>query len=782
MKLKTKFLSILGLLAISVTCITYSVSVINARELTKQQAQAHKDEIEKKFDNLKTQNIYMLSLGASFLVADNDIKDLFKNHERDTLYQKAFPLFEKNCEIYGITHVNFIDTTGKVFLRLQDPTTFDDVIHRRVLSRTMQSQKIESSLELGKNSFALRIVTPYYDNDTLIGYIEIARMIDNFLGELKNETGDDFAIYGKKEFLDHNDLMISNQKKALPDTWDALPDDVLLAATSQEITEACIDKNTLATYIENNNEYKEIEYNASKYYCAGFPIIDSEGNTIATIITTHNITPIIAMHQKIFSIELLIILLVFLIIMALFYIILLHFVIRPTQQLTQAASTVAGGDFTQRVSYIAKDEIGELTKFFNIMSTKLSNYQEKLTKESRQLQRHVKEITEKNHQLDESQHATMRALDQVKAAKTLSDSLAHDLQKFKMATDSTSDFIVITDATKKIIYANAAAEHISNCTFEQMQKNKDAIKLFWGGYLDHAEHFEMINTKIEAQEKFSCTVRNANTTNETYYAKISITPIINEDHETIFIVSIGKDITQEKEMDIAKDNFVSLVSHQLRTPLTSIKWLIELLRDPKIGKVTKKQRKLLDASYDSANRLSLLVKDILSINRIEMGRIRITVTPTDIKKLLTDICTEMQDLFDEKSLTLLLPPSRVIRQIDIDPILIRQVITNILSNAIKYTPSHGTITCTTTIIDDHLKIEITDTGIGIPPQDQKRIFERFFRASNAQTKYTDGTGLGLFIAKMLVELCGGTIGFHSQLHHGTTVWFTLPLQKQKHDI
>ena len=109
------------------------------------------------------------------------------------------------------------------------------------------------------------------------------------------------------------------------------------------------------------------------------------------------------------------------------------------------------------------------------------------------------------------------------------------------------------------------------------------------------------------------------------------------------------------------------------------------------------------------------------------------------------------------------------------------MITNILSNAIKYTPSHGTITCTTTIVDDYLRIEISDTGIGIPPQDQNRIFERFFRASNAQTKYTDGTGLGLFIAKMIIELCGGTIGFYSQLHHGTTIWFTLPLQKQKHD-
>lgn len=775
MKLKIKFLLILCLLALGVGFITYAVSVINANALITQQAADHAIEIKKKFDNLTQQNIQMLSLAAHFFVTNRETQNAFIARDREKLYRETLHVFEESREKYGVTHMNFIDPNGVVFLRMQDPETYGDSPERSVVRDAIASQKIQSSLELGKNSFALRIARPYYSDNNLIGYIEIARDMENFLDALTYETTNSFAILGKKEFLNRDDYIISMRKKNEPDMWDALPDDVTLAKTDN-ITDDCLKIQSSDTYAHSDRNFPEIIYLDKTYLCTNFPIADSTGHRIATVIAAHDITPIISIHHRIVSIEIAIMIVVFVVFLVFFYMTLHRFVIMPTEKLTYAASAVAAGDLTKRVSYISKDEIGDLTKFFNIMVTRLSEYQHTITEESRKLQRHIREITEKNIQLDESHHATMRALDQAKAAKMLAETYARDLNKFKMAADSTSDSVVITDAAGTIIYVNAVTEKISGLTYQQLHKNKNGIGIFWGEETDN-EQFHQICERVKQKKSFSYTIKIIDSHKTERYTSTSITPILNDHQEIIFVVSIGKDITKEKEIENAKDNFISLVSHQLRTPLTSIKWLLELLFDAKTGRINKKQKEFLTAAYASAHRLSLLVNDILSINRIEMNRIRVILTPTDPVKLLSEICQEQRDSYTKKSLRVIMPSVRSIPKIDMDPILIRQVIGNILSNAIKYTPENGTITCEIEIKNDHISFMVTDTGIGIPPHEQGHIFERFFRASNASINGADGTGLGLFIAKMIVEICGGTIGFTSKLHHGTTVQFELPLKK-----
>lgn len=607
MKLKTKFLLILSFLAIGIGCTTYFVSVMNIHKLSRQQAFSYVDEIEKKFENLKNQDVQMLSLGANFFVDNIDIKNTFIIQDRDLLYQQTLPLFEKIKADYGVTHFNFINPDGKVFLRLQDRPTFGDQLQRQSFLDATISQKIENSLELGKNSFALRIVAPYYNSEkVLIGYIEMAREIGNFLDVMKYETGDDFAIYGKKEFLDYKDFALSMEKKGVTDTWNNLPADVLLATTdTQNIIAECLQKNNISNLIQKDSSYGEIIKENRTLFCAGFPVKNSRGDHIATIITIHDITPIVDTNREVFFIELLVIMLVFIIFIIIFYLLFSLFIIRPVQKLTVATSAVASGSLNQEVVYSSSDEIGELASVFNIM-------------------------------------------------------------------------------VKKI-----------------------------------------------------------------------------------------------KETEVAKDNFISLVSHQLRTPLASIKWLTELLLDSKTGTLNAKQKKFLTVTYASSNRLTLLINDILNINRIDMGKIKLKYSPTDVVLLTNNIISEMLPQYQEKLLIINTRFAKNVPILQTDSLLLHQVITNIFSNAIKYTPKKGTILLSIKKSAGFVRLEIIDNGIGIPKAEQKHIFTRFFRASNVRDDYANGTGLGLFIAKLIIKKLGGKINFHSKLNHGTTVWITLPIKKSK---
>ncbi len=753
MKLKTKFLYVLFFLAIGIGCVVYYVSTINIRTLTQEQIAAYAISTQKKLDDLRAQDVHMLSLSAQLFTTNQDFKDLFLAQDRDALLHALEPTFSEIRTTYNVTHFNFILPDGTIFLRLQDPTTFGDTIQRRSFLRSVTSKKIESSLELGKNSFALRIVSPYYNNDTLIGYIELGRDITNFLNTLSHETNDDFAIYGVKSQLNRDDFIESMSRKNQEDLWDARTNDVLLATTQNIIATQCVTDVDTTLLAPDHSFRKELSIDKKTFLCTSFPIQNEDGLLIATVIAAHDITPILTLNHRAFMIEIVTILGMFMLFVFIFYILLYRFVIRPVKELTFTSTLIASGDFTQRITHTSKDEIGELATLFNTMTYKLAK----------------------------SAHETALAMKEKDKARALSDALAHDLEKFKRAADSTSDFIIITDIFGKMIYANTAAEEISGLSHDDIFSLSKATVHFWGGRTNEKQYHDIWHTIKTKKETYVGNVKNKTVFGKEYYAAISIAPIFNEFHNVIFFVGIGKDVTQEKEIENAKDNFVSLVSHQLRTPLTSIKWILELLNDPKIGSLNEKQKKFLDEAYASTKRLALLISDILSINRIEMSRHIITKKPTDIIKLLTETIKEMEPHYKDKDLLITTQYDENIPLFDTDPILIRQVILNIFSNAIKYTGEKGIISFGVENLYDRVRITITDTGIGIPPQEQGRIFERFYRASNTHTQYSEGTGLGLFIAKMIITMCDGTIGFYSQINHGTTIWFTLPIKNEKRD-
>lgn len=348
-----------------------------------------------------------------------------------------------------------------------------------------------------------------------------------------------------------------------------------------------------------------------------------------------------------------------------------------------------------------------------------------------------------------------------------------ETEKFKLAVENASDHIVITDAEGIVLYANPTVETISGFTFQETVGQK-AGKL-WGNLMDKSFYQNMWKVIKTDKKTFIGEITNHRKNGQKYIAEIKISPILDHQRQVLFFVGIERDITKIKEIDRMKTEFLSLASHQLRTPLSAMKWFLEMLLTGDAGELVDKQRKFVTKVNQSNERMIGLVNALLNVSRIESGRIMIDPEPTNLKELVDQIITEVQPKLEEKKQQLRVKADPTLPSIKIDPKLIREVYLNLLTNAIKYTPPGGEISVSISKKDPEIISQVSDNGYGIPKAQQNRVFQKFFRGENILKKETRGTGLGLYLIKAIVESSGGKIWFQSQEGKGTTFWFSLPL-------
>ena len=229
---------------------------------------------------------------------------------------------------------------------------------------------------------------------------------------------------------------------------------------------------------------------------------------------------------------------------------------------------------------------------------------------------------------------------------------------------------------------------------------------------------------------------------------------------------------QTQETLKMRNDFVSFVTHQLRTPLSGIKWMLELAKETDDA---GEKASYVEDARESADRLISLVNDLLDASRLESGKLQVSLEPVRLRQLTYDVVADVATLVEAKrhKLDIECEPDIPISMLDSQ--LLRQVILNLLSNAIKYTPDGGTIAVRVGRRGPDLHWSIRDSGIGISEESQKRLFEKFFRADNAHTVDTEGTGLGLYLVRLIVERLGGTITCESEVGRGTLFHFTLPI-------
>ena len=234
------------------------------------------------------------------------------------------------------------------------------------------------------------------------------------------------------------------------------------------------------------------------------------------------------------------------------------------------------------------------------------------------------------------------------------------------------------------------------------------------------------------------------------------------------------------ELDKIKTEFISVAAHQLRTPLSAIKWVLSILVDENATNLTLEQKSLLMKGYESNERIIRLINEMLVVTRIESGKMSYSFSFIHIEDLIDNCLEDFTNLAKQREISLTFEEHKVkLPYINIDPDKIRAVVQNLVENALYYTKNGGKITLSAKLEGNFVKIFVKDNGIGIPEKQKLGIFNKFFRAENALKARTDGSGLGLFVAKSIVEKHGGEIGFESKEGEGTTFYFTIPCAGQK---
>lgn len=363
-----------------------------------------------------------------------------------------------------------------------------------------------------------------------------------------------------------------------------------------------------------------------------------------------------------------------------------------------------------------------------------------------------------------------------KEAERLADEATKDLRKFKQGVEGVSDLVIITDPEGIITYANKAAEKNTGYRSETLIGKKPTL---WGNQMDDEFYKKLWKTIKYDKKPFWGEVTNKRKSGELYEAEMNISPILNDSGELLFFVGIERDLSKVKAVDQMKTEFISLASHQLRTPLSAVKWFGKMLISDEVGKLNKTQREYIDRINESNEREIQLVNSLLNVSRIESGKILVVPRLTDLNKIVSTVVTDFKIELGNTKENLSVIIDKKVPSVFVDEDLIRHVYANLISNAIRYTNTGGKVVIKVYMAKNYVMTEVKDSGIGIPKEEQKRIFEKFYRATNALKKETDGTGLGLYLSKTIVESSGGKMGFRSSEGKGSTFWFTLPLNPKK---
>jgi len=266
---------------------------------------------------------------------------------------------------------------------------------------------------------------------------------------------------------------------------------------------------------------------------------------------------------------------------------------------------------------------------------------------------------------------------------------------------------------------------------------------------------------------------------QTIDTSVFVAPIRDYSGKVMGVSVIAIDITKEKQIDRAKTEFVSLASHQLKTPLSTINWYSEMLLDEDAGKLKKKQKEFLGQIYTGNKRMVELVNALLNVSRLELGTFMIEPEFCSLKEIAKLAVSDVLPHMQEKNQILEEKYAENLDVANVDKKLIDIIIQNLLSNAMKYTPEKGKIKLSISKDENYFVISVTDTGMGIPVADQGKIFTKFFRADNVRMSDVTGTGLGLYMVKSILEQSGGEILFNSKENQGTVFFVKIPIDGMK---
>lgn len=345
-------------------------------------------------------------------------------------------------------------------------------------------------------------------------------------------------------------------------------------------------------------------------------------------------------------------------------------------------------------------------------------------------------------------------------------------QLFMEVYDHSPVAYLVVNELGVVTSVNASASRLFAQSAERLLR-QDVFSVLQAGADDHnsilRQKFEQGIVVADEDVKILRGTSNA-------WTKLSIFRFSDTEGKRLSLVTLV-DITKQKEVETAKSEFVSLASHQLRTPISGMRWSAELLMMDGVESLTEQQKRYIDRLLSSINRMSTLVDDFLQVSRFELGTRVLKVEELNLSELCDDIIAEQVQKASEKRVKITREFDPAVVTIRTDQGLLRMIITNLYTNAVKYTRVGGDVVVSyERLSPGELKIQVRDSGMGIPIAEQQRVFSKIFRASNAVKEVPDGTGLGLYIVQKAVETLQGNITFTSAEDMGTTFTVVVPLE------
>ena len=331
--------------------------------------------------------------------------------------------------------------------------------------------------------------------------------------------------------------------------------------------------------------------------------------------------------------------------------------------------------------------------------------------------------------------------------------------------------VIVVNKNKEVLRINPTGLKLLNIENEKNLEGRPLIEVIWNYTLD-----EMTGRSIDSGEALSKEVTFDHLDGRILDTLVS--PMFNEKGEIRGAIIVFTDVTEKKRLEKVRQDFISNISHELKTPLTSIKAMVEVLLEGG-AEDAKLRRDFLENINQEVDRLSKLVSDLLLLSRLESDREFLNPVLTDFVALVTRTVSRFQPRAMKEGITLTLDIDGDIPPLNVDVNYIDQVISNLIDNAIKYTPSGGKVEVKVEDTEKAVKVSVKDTGIGIAKEDLPRIFERFYRGEKSRNLSLGGIGLGLSIVKHIVEAHGGKVGVESEIGKGSTFYFTLPKEWQK---
>ncbi|WP_429884689.1 ATP-binding protein [Geoalkalibacter halelectricus] len=683
---------------------------------------------------LRNERAVQMSLALELLARDPHLQHVMDSGDRERLNEYTRPLFEEVLEPNGISHLYFHLPDLSVFLRSHKPDFYGDPIGRLTLRQAAEEDRLSSGVELGPlGTFTHRVVLPWHAAGELIGFIEAGEDVDLFMGRLRESLGIEYVVAVEKRFLNRDLWEQGMALRGRTADWERFDDHVILDQSPARLPEgfaAALDLD----HAEHLHQAFEMTLNGRTLRGRLLPLRDAAGVDIGDVLLLLDVTDKIELFNRSMILGTLLTLSLGGVLFGFSYVMLG----RTARQLQQAQDRLMREfEATRQANDLLEEEMAERQRMEAALREARDDLEERVLRRTGELQQALHEARQARERID----AILR---------------------------SVGDGLLVVAESGEVLLVNEAARALLNLE-EVVVAGRPVEDLL------HAQGLPpRLRQALSAESReqvFDVEMLDAQGARRIIEARAS-TIHGQDEQERDGLLILCRDVTQARMIDRMKSEFISTVAHEFRTPLATVLGFSELLlsRD---DFTPEQRREFLTYIFEKADALAAIVDDLLDLSRIESGReIELCKEPSAPDQLFLPVIRDFRLQHPDAEFEVALAPSAA--DLLVDRRKSAQVMENLLSNAVKYSPGKRRVKISGYAEGAYYQVLVRDWGMGMTPEQQARVFEKFYRADSSNVAVS-GTGLGMSIVKHIVEAHGGRVWLESAPGEGTSVYFTLPL-------